>query len=264
MRLPTVYDLLKVARNAPGIFLVAVLLPCSWFRQHNDVAPEKYLRLEFVLVPALLGALGIVAACLFVWTANSVAIACYLQPVIVGTYLALCGIIFAGEKWLRQQVVLLSLAVVLGSVRAIGMSTWGVACATDVGYPTAVRNVDAALKSLTSGSTAVVSSAFLYQAATHRDLILIHSDWMIKAKTGVPDADQRALVRLKPRKLILTQFDYYRRYRRTLEAVRKEPTLKKIEVVDAAHVRPPDAYPSLQQVVQHISWAPVTVTLTWE
>jgi hypothetical protein len=39
--------------------------------------------------------------------------------------------------------------------------------------------------------------------------------------------------------------------------------LVKMRVVDTAHLRPPDASPTWQRVVQHISWAPVVVTFEW-
>ena len=62
-RFPSVVEILKVARTAPGICLVAVFLPWSWFKQHNDIEHARYARYEYMLVPALLGALAIVAAC---------------------------------------------------------------------------------------------------------------------------------------------------------------------------------------------------------
>ena len=221
-RLPNWTEMAKVARTTPGIFWVAIALPWSWFKQHNNVEHRQYARLEFVLVPALLGALGIMAASLFVLTANTVGIANYLQPVIVACFLGFCATIFAGQRWLRVQIACLALAAVLGSVRGIGMSTWGLACAADVGYPTAVRRVDTELSQLAPGSKVVMLSAFLYEAAKHGELTLIHSDWMEPAKTRLTDVD--GLLALKPQKLILTQFDYYRRYRAVLDEVREIPT----------------------------------------
>jgi hypothetical protein len=64
--------------------------------------------------------------------------------------------------------------------------------------------------------------------------------------------------------LILTQFDYYRRYQRTLDQLKSDPNLKDIQIVNTARIRPPDAFPSLQRVVQHVSWAPVIVNLFWD
>jgi hypothetical protein len=216
-----------------------------------------------ILIPALLAALAVVAACLFLLTANTVAVANYLQPVIVANYLAFCATLFAGKRWLRLQITGLWLAVLLGSIRAIGMTTWGLACAADVGYPAAIHRVEQELSTVPPGAGVVLSSAFLYQAAEHNDLTLIHSDWMQKAKSNPPISDLQALLALKPGKLILTQFDYYRRYQRTLDQLKSDPSLKDIEIVNIAKVPPPDAFPSLQRVVQHVSWAPVIVNLSW-
>src|SRR5260370_15641874 len=182
-RMRNVPEILKVVRTAPGILFVAVTLPWSWLKQHNNVATSEYARFELSLIPALLAALAVVAACLFLLTANTVAIANYLQPVIVANYLAFCGTLFAGKRWLRLQITGLWLAVLLGSIRAIGMSTWGLACAADVGYPTAIHRVDQELSTVPPGAGVVLSSAFLYESAKHSDLALIHSDWMQKAKS---------------------------------------------------------------------------------
>ena len=72
------------------------------------------------------------------------------------------------------------------------------------------------------------------------------------------------LIRLKPVKLVLTQFDYYRSFLPVLEQLRGKSDLVKITVRDQAAVRTPDSIPSFQRVVQHISWAPVVVDLDWQ
>ncbi len=262
-RLPAVGDLLKVARTTPGICLIAVFLPWSWFKQHNDVKHAEYARHEYLLVPALVGAMGVVAACLFVLTPNTVAIANYLQPVIVASYLAFCAKIFSGQRWLRFQVICLCFAALLGSVRAIGMSTWGLVCAADMGYSSATHRVEDELAKLPPGSKVVVSSAFLYDAAKHGDLALIHSDWMAAAWAAAPVSDLQALEALKPEQMILTQFDYYRRFQPVLEQLATEPGLCDVQIADTARIRPPDAYPPLRRVVQHVSWAPIIVDLRW-
>jgi hypothetical protein len=41
------------------------------------------------------------------------------------------------------------------------------------------------------------------------------------------------------------------------------PELAAIRVTDTARVPVPDGSPALQKVVQHISWAPVIVELSW-
>ncbi len=262
-RLPAIGDVLKVLRTTPGICLVAVFLPWTWFQQHNDIEHVEYARHEFVLVPALLAALAVVVACLFVLTPNTVAIANYLQPVIVAAYLAFCATILPDPRSRRLQVVCLSLAVIAGSTRAIGMSTWGLACARDVSYSSATHLVEAELAALPAGTTVVVSSPFLYAAAKHNDLSLIHSDWMGKAWAAPPLSDLDALKALRPRKMILSQFDYYRRHQPVLEQLKKEPGLCDISITNTARIPAPDSFPQLQRVVQHISWAPIIVNLDW-
>jgi hypothetical protein len=240
-----------------------VFLPWSWFKQHNDIKHAEYARHEYILLPALLGALGVVTACLFILTPNLVAIANYLQPVIVASYLAFCVKLFPAQRWLHFQVVCLSLAALLGSARAIGMSTWGLACASDVSYSSATHLVENELAKLPPGSKVVLSSAYLYDATKHGDLALIHSDWMAKAWTVPTPSDLQALEALKPARMILTQFDYYRRHQPVLEQLEKEPGLCDVHITDTARIRPPDAYPPFRRVVQHVSWAPIIVDLNW-
>jgi hypothetical protein len=262
-RFPSIGDVLKVLRTAPGICLIAVFLPWSWFKQHNDVEPGKYARHEFLLLPALLAALAVVVACLFILTANTVAIANYLQPVIVASYLAFCATVFPARRTPRCQMLCLCAAALLGSTRIIGMSTWGLACAADVSYSSATQMIEHQLAALPPGSTVVISSPFLYGAAKHSELSLVHSDWTGKARANPPLTDLDALKALQPREMILSQFDYYRRYQPVLDALKMEPGLCEVSITNTAHLLPPDAYPPLRRVVQHISWAPVIVNLTW-
>ncbi|MDB6065756.1 MAG: hypothetical protein JWR26_1964 [Pedosphaera sp.] len=263
-RVPYFEELLKVARNAPGILLVAVLFPLTWLKRRN--APQTFpaIGYELFLISALTAALVVVVACLVLVTANMVAIAGYLQPLVVAAYLAWCAANFTSQRPIRLQAAAFALAALLGSIRAIGMTTWGLACAADVGYPSANRRIESELANRGTNFKVVMSGAYLYGASTHRDITLIHSDWMEPAKSDPPISDLQALVALRPQKLILTQFDYYRRYQAVLEKAKAEPSLKNIQVVNTATTRAPDSYHSLQKVVQHISWAPVIVDLTWQ
>jgi hypothetical protein len=43
----------------------------------------------------------------------------------------------------------------------------------------------------------------------------------------------------------------------------REPGLCEVHITNTARILPPEAYPSLRRVVQHISWAPVIVDLNW-
>jgi hypothetical protein len=73
-----------------------------------------------------------------------------------------------------------------------------------------------------------------------------------------------ALIRLKPAKLVVTQFDYYRSFAPLVEELRARPELVAVTVRDQAAVPTPDSIPPLRRVVQHISWAPVIVDLDWK
>ena len=73
-----------------------------------------------------------------------------------------------------------------------------------------------------------------------------------------------AMERLRPPKLVLTQFDYYRTFEPLLARLRQHPELVSIALRDQAVVRTPDSIPLLRRVVQHISWAPVIVDLNWK
>ena len=211
----------------------------------------------------LLGAAGITAASLCILTANIVGIANYLQPLVVATYLGICADLFPRRPWLRLQVVCLSFAILIGAIRAIGMTTWGLACAADVSYSQSNQIIDAQLAGHAEGYNVVASSAFLYDCVKHKGINFVHSDWLEKAGGDSQVSDLKGLFRLKPQKMILTQFDYYRRFERVLAEARKNPALTDIQVTNTTRTRAPDSYPSLQKIVQHVSWAPVIVDLTW-
>ena len=114
-----------------------------------------------------------------------------------------------------------------------------------------------------SDAPVVVSSAFLYTALESGVRHPIHSDWYYDRVLTAPDADFDGMVSLRPPKLVLTQFDYYRGFVTLLDKLRQHPDLVTFQVRDFAALRPPDSISSLQRVVQHISWAPVVVDLNW-
>ena len=262
-RIPAIPELLKIARAVPGIILIVIFLPLSWFKQHEDFKLTSGRRHELVLLPVLLGAAGITAASLCILTANIVAIANYLQPLVVATYLGICAELFPRRPWLRLQIACLSVAILVGAIRAIGMTTWGLACAADVSYAQSNQIIDAQLAGHGEGYNVVASSAFLYDCVKHKGINFVHSDWMEKAGGDSGISDLKGLFRLKPQKMILTQFDYYRRFERVLDEARKNPDLKNVQVTNTAKTRAPDSYPSLQKILQHVSWAPVIVNLSW-
>jgi hypothetical protein len=71
-------------------------------------------------------------------------------------------------------------------------------------------------------------------------------------------------MRLKPGKLVLTQFDYFRRYEPLLAALENHRAAVKFSGTNMARVSAPDSIPPLRRVLQHISWAPVIVTFEWQ
>ncbi|MDB6121386.1 MAG: hypothetical protein JWQ71_379, partial [Pedosphaera sp.] len=243
---------------------VALVLPWLWLNQRKQMESKPVIRYEMMLLPALLAALAVVVACLFILTANTVAIASYLQPLIVASYLALCTSLINEKRLIRLQVAFFLILMLIGSVRAIGMTSWGLACATDAGYPTAMQRIRQELDSEPAGATAVLSSAYLYEAARHKNVNWIHSDWMEKASRDGSTSDLKGIVALRPNELILTQFDYFRRYQNVLEQLKSDPNIKEIRIENTAKVPAPDSFKRLQKFVQHISWAPVVVNLTWQ
>lgn len=129
----------------------------------------------------------------------------------------------------------------------------------DLSYSGTMQRLRHELATSPRGSTVVASAAYLYETARRDDVRWIHSDW-----PATPDVSgDEALRRLKPAKLIVTQFDYYRRYEPVLAALSRQPDLVEIKIQNTATLSPPDSIESLRKVVQHISWAPVVVEFSW-
>ena len=263
LRMPKFDELLKVIRNAPGVIAVTLILGWlwrSWLRGRSTSSEEN--RFFVVALSCLLGALAVVAACLAILTPNLVGIANYLQPVIVGCSLAFV----AAAVRIPRAIALLKAGflclALFGSIRAIGMSTWGLACASDMGYEASLDRIRSELGSIPRGGTVVVSAAYLYETARHDEFRWIHSDWLHKLGTG-QSGESQALLELKPTKILLTQFDYYRRYFWILAEVQSHPDLVEVKIEQTTRIPSPDSFKPIQKVVQHICWAPVVVTLTW-
>jgi hypothetical protein len=145
------------------------------------------------------------------------------------------------------------------------MTTWGAACAWKNSYWQTQRQLRAELEPFTqSDAPVVISSAYLYSASEFGVKHPIHSDWYYDRGIKDPNLDIKAIIKLRPSKLVLTQFDYYRGFTDLLGRLRQHPELVSVQVRDQAAVRTPDSIPSMQRVVQHISWAPVIVDLDWK
>ncbi|MCW5555884.1 MAG: hypothetical protein KIS67_27470 [Verrucomicrobiae bacterium] len=163
----------------------------------------------------------------------------------------------------RWAVVMFLMLALLASVRLVGMSTWGVACAVDLNYTASRERLREELDAIPPGSTVVASSAYLYETARRDDVRWIHSDWPGDTAGFQANWERDALIALRPARLIITQFDYYRRYERVLKELNQEAGLVDIKVHNFARVNPPDASRLTQKVVQHVAWAPVVVEFTW-
>jgi hypothetical protein len=246
-------EMLKIGRTLPGLGVVAV----AWMvwrtsfigtAAADDAAETRRRLLLAIVVPSAVATV----LSLTVFTANFVHDVAYVQPLVVA--LAVAG---AAEFWVvsRGLRVALALAAGLVSVRAVGLTTWGIVCAEDVSRGAAEAKVRGVLGALPDGSQALVSSALLYAASEQTRIPCRHSDWIGAFGVG-PGA-------YRPECLILSAFDYHRRYRPTLDALAARGEVTVVSVTDDARVAPPDAFPRWQRVVQHVSWAPVVVQLKW-
>lgn len=260
LRGPRLGDLLKVARTVPGVLAAAILLP--WLLTRRP-ARARGGGVRIVFLASALTALAVMMAGLTFLTANVVGIAGYLQPLIVACGLAWAASVSARPSAIRFQRGLFVALALLASIRALGLTTWGVACATDVSYWKAVGMVRRELADVRAGQPIVLSSAYLYEAARHPNVRWIHSDWPGPADAADRNPDLPALLRLKPAKLVLTQFDYFRRYEAQLAALGSRPEVAALKVRQTARVAAPDSIRSLQRVVQHLAWAPVIIDVEW-
>jgi len=242
---------------------VSLTLPWLIMRRNGLESPNS-ARFRLVTGACAATALAVVIASLFVVTANMVQIANYLQPLVVGGCLALAmARTHQGTSLPRCYVTACLGLAFLTSIRAIGMTTWGAACANDVNYTAALHRLREELDTTPAGSTVVISAAYLYETARHDEVRWIHSDWPGKTDFSSSDWERNALVALKPAKLVVTQFDYYRRYEAVLAGLKARPELVEMKMQNTAGIPAPDSIQRLQKVVQHISWAPVVVDFSW-
>ena len=261
-RLPRADELLKALRTAPGAIGAAGLI--GWAVVYRKLRIRDLLGgvATTVALGGLLTVAAVVCGSLLFLTPNFVLVASYAQPLIVGCVLAsLAGRAVSGERMKPLALAFVALAA-LGAVRAVGMTTWGVACAADLSHQRARRLVNDSLDRTAPRSRVVLSSAFLYEAARHKQIRAIHSDWLDRA--GQTNSMPDMIIARKPAMLILTQFDYYRRYADAVRELQQRSAAVAVKVTDTARTPPPDASRKLQRIVQHISWAPVIVELSWK
>lgn len=270
LHFPDVDSLLKLGRSLPGFLAVLLLVLWSLPRIKaivSNVSLSKTSASQLALfLGALAGSLGVCVMGLTYLSPNYIpAFGGYLQPLVVGVGLA----------WLTREkllgvpkfivIGLGCICVAVGGLRAAGMSTWALLCARDVSYADTTTMISQELKaaSASESKTVIASSAYLYAAATHRDIKLIHSDHLVLLLGRNTEPDLVGLLALKPSRMLLTQFDYYRRYETVLAELRRTRGDVDVRIINTARVQPPDAERTTRKVIQHIAWAPVIVEFTW-
>ncbi len=268
LRVPSAGELLKLLRTIPALLVIALFLG---LRGRGNTGPRWLAagwladaRPAMLLVSGLLMAVVLAVAGLVVFTANWLLILAHFQPLLVGLFLGLEARQSPPPRSVSRLVLLLMAAVV--AVRAVGMTTWGVACALDRSYGSSLQIVRNQLRRTPPESTVVMSSAYLYEAQRFNHLRLINEDWTHRTEK-LPvniNGDTLGLLKLRPAALILTQFDYYRRYQIPLGELRALPELLTVTTTNFARLPAPDSFPRFQQVVQHVAWAPVVVQLHWK
>ncbi len=271
-RLPQASEIVKIVRNAP-VFIVALLFAPWLIKRWSGLLRQKGNSLsnpdcaarwivDCVLAAVLVAGWILLAGTLTLFTANYVIYAWYTQVLLAAGLIRLALGMHGPKRLLLAGILGCSLLLV--SVRVVGLSSWGVLCASDVSYGRAKAIIQQELQPYSeSGSRPVISSAFLYQAANEGVRRAIHSDWPYDRRGRGPGSDLALMSRLRPSKLVLTQFDYYRVYAPILDELARHPELCSVKVRNTTRVPAPDSYASLQRVLQHVSWAPVIVDLVW-
>ncbi|HXA45151.1 MAG TPA: hypothetical protein VNZ25_06570 [Candidatus Angelobacter sp.] len=259
LRKPNLLDLIKLLRAAPVFILAVAMMPFLYARRKELILQEWLFLTAGVF---LMGLLTLVLS-MTVISPNYVLYTLYLQIILAAGLLALTNRLLPGCAG-NIRILILGCVLLVG-IRAVGMTTWGVACASKNSYwqtQSVLRKEFAPFTN--SEAPVVISSAFLYTATEAGVRHPIHSDWFYDRALTAADADFQGMITLRPVKLVLTQFDYYRGFVTELDKLRVHPELVTFQVRDLAALRPPDAIPSLQRVVQNISWAPVIVDLNWK
>lgn len=254
LRRPAWDEMAKVARNAPGILLVAAGILLSFRRHRGFFAVDSSSRHGMeVLVPILLAACLAIMASLFVVHPNYIFAAAYPQVLIIGLWWRFgraSSDRMSGLGWRFATV----LAVAVFSMRFAALTTWGVVAARDVSKPQAMAYVRSVVSALPRGAEVVVSSAYLYTLADLSGVRATHSDWPGHYWERASD---------RPACFVLTEFDYDRRYRRELEDLAARGQLKITQVVRVRRLPVPEDLPRLRRIVQHLSWAPVIARVEW-
>lgn len=258
---PQLADVIKLIRTTP-VFLVGMLALPLVFGRAKEIFLQEAAWLALIIGIFVTG-WALLAVSLTLLSGNYVNYAAFTQIILAAGLLALVQKYFPNRERLLRVALLACVLVV--SVRAIGMTTWGGVCAWKNSYQSTQAVLRNELEPFTiSNQPVLISSAFLYCAADLGVKNPVHCDWYFDHAHWTNNAQMNALARCQPPKLVLTQFDYYRSFIAPLADLRQHPELVEIRVRNLAKAPVPDAIHSLQRVVQHISWAPVIVDLNWK
>ncbi len=261
IRLPQAGEIIKLVRNAPVFWVGLLAVPCVWWRRKAIFSEGT--TWPFILAGVFLMGWVLLVADMTILASNYVMYVSYLQVIVAAGLLALAGTCFPAYRRCLNLVLLAS--VLLVSIRAVGMTTWGGLCAWKNGYHQTHETLRIELQPFsTNDAPVILSSAYLYSALEFGVQHPVHSDWYYNRASSDPEADIKAMEQLRPTKLILAQFDYYRAFVPLLKRLQAHSGSVEVHVRDQALCRTPDSIPSLQRVVQHISWAPVIVDLEWK
>ena len=258
---PSAPSIVKLVRTMPVFVIALVLAPFVLARPKEIISPET----PWV---ALVSGIFVMTWILLVASVTVLA-PDYANYAIPSQVILAAGLLALGERRVPARASLLRGllvgCVLLVSVRAVGMSTWGAVCAWKNSYESTQQVLGTELGPFViSNRPVVVSSAFLYRAAGMGVKDPIHSDWYFDHSHWTSNAQFNALTRLRPTELLLTQFDYYRSFVPVLNQLQGRPELVRVKVRNLAASPVPEEIPALQRVVQHISWAPVLVELDWK
>ena len=260
-RLPRGVDLFKLVRTLPVFLLATALLP-SFFTRQRQLLYQNGVWLDLWVGIFVMGWV-LIGVNLTLLAPNYIGYVLFTQVLLAVGLLALAERLLPSVQiWLRRAMWC---CVLLVSIRAIGMTTWGVVCAWKNSYASTQAILRRELEPfVNSPAPVIISSPFLYGTCEMGVQNAVHTDWYFIHGVGASATASDSFVRLRPARLVLSQFDYYRAFVPLLQELRTRPDLVDIHVRDCAEVQTPDAIPSLQRVIQHISWAPVIVDLDWK
>jgi len=256
VRTPRIFDALKIGRALAGVWVVTAAL--AWLAltgKLRQALRESYPAL--LTICAVLTLIMLAGSCLILFFSDMIRMAVYMQPLVVGAFFIACGNA-AFPVWPRRALTtLFAVAVLVGSLRAIGMSTVGVQCARDVSRTKATTMIRQELDSTVTGSTVLFSSAYLYDAAQRTNINWIHFGWTL------PLGKSEGIAQLRPGKIVLTQFDYYWTFVPMMQELRRRPNPPEFKVRNTTGVVTPDANSKPSNPMKHLAWAPVFVDCTW-